>query len=149
MHLKFHFHFSEIIQMSSVDTEPSQQWELFSILLWRGSWFWHFGAIKSPWRSQNQLPFHTIKLDNDVIIKRTFYFDSLVSFSYIYNDLLDKIYLLPQKRKNSQKKCPANLNSHLKSPQRFKGKSSLLKSLPCLPAFILNLNTIFHVCQSI
>ena len=51
MHLKFHFHFSEIIQMSSVYTEPSQQSELFSILLWRGSWFWlftHFGAIKSP-----------------------------------------------------------------------------------------------------
>ena len=76
MHLKFHFHFSEIIQMSSVNTEPSQQWELFSILLWRGSWFWlftHFGAIKSPRlrlglfiapkcvKSQNQLPFHTIK----------------------------------------------------------------------------------------
>ena len=75
MHLKFHFHFSEIIQMSSVNTEPSQQWELFSILLWRGSWFWlftHFGAIKSPRlrlglfiapkcvKSQNQLPFHTI-----------------------------------------------------------------------------------------
>ena len=51
--LKFHFHFSEIIQMSSVDTEPSQQSELFSILLWRGSWFWLF-------KSQNQLPFHTI-----------------------------------------------------------------------------------------
>ena len=77
MHLKFHFHFSEIIQMSSVNTEPSQQWELFSILLWRGSWFWlftHFGAIKSPRlrlglfiapkcvKSQNQLPFHTIKM---------------------------------------------------------------------------------------
>ena len=76
MHLKFHFHFSEIIQMSSVNTEPSQQWELFSILLWRGSWFWlftHFGAIKSPRlrlglfiapkcvKSQNQLPFHTMK----------------------------------------------------------------------------------------
>ena len=54
--LKFHFHFSEIIQMSSVDTEPSQQSELFSILLWRGSWFWlftHFGAIKSFLLPQN------------------------------------------------------------------------------------------------
>ena len=76
IHLKFHFHFSEIIQMSSVYTEPSQQSELFSILLWRGSWFWlftHFGAIKSPRlrlglfiapkcvKSQNQLPFHTMK----------------------------------------------------------------------------------------
>ena len=76
IHLKFHFHFSEIIQMSSVYTEPSQQSELFSILLWRGSWFWlftHFGTIKSPRlrlglfiapkcvKSQNQLPFHTIK----------------------------------------------------------------------------------------
>ena len=76
MHSRFHFHFSEIIQMSSVNTEPLQQWELFSILLWRGSWFWlftHFGAIKSPRlrlglfiapkcvKSQNQLPFHTMK----------------------------------------------------------------------------------------
>ena len=76
IHLKFHFHFSEIIQISLINTEPSQQSELFSILLWRSSWFWlftRFGAIKSPrlrlglfiapkWvKSQNQLPFHTIK----------------------------------------------------------------------------------------
>ena len=80
--LKFHFHFSEIIQMSSVDTEPSQQSELFSILLWRGSWFLlftHFGAIKSPRlrlglfiapkcvKSQNQLPFHTMKRSDWIV----------------------------------------------------------------------------------
>ena len=50
-HLKFHFHLSEIIQMFSVNTQPSQLLALFSILTQRHlcrEWNLRFGPKSAP-----------------------------------------------------------------------------------------------------